>query len=616
MKKSYLLLLFIFALFFALACIYTPVLKPLPSPTGLYGIGTVSYHLIDEKRQDPYAKQPVAREFMITMWYPADEQKKCVYPYASYQRITENLKWLSSGNQTFSMRVLYAWNVVNHWAFEPCTNSNPNASLSDAKKQYPVIFFVPGYGVSVFMYTALLENLASHGFIVVGINHTYINGTTVFPDGRVIYPLTIADLFKDSTKNGDAIWQGIIDVCQADINYVIAQLHAMATTVHDRWHDRIDFNQCGIVGHSIGGAVAAQAISAIPLLTKGIDIDGWEGVDRTALALSKPFLFMINDTAYPSAEIRKDNIKEIESVCAKDAACKMMIVPGFDHASCTDLALLKWPFHYAVVDSKQNPVDVLQTTNGYVVEFFKAPKHGTIVLLNGTSSAGKSSIVQSLSHMYGDMYEVANGDTFLETYSFTKEQESMPTDILQRQILGDLFLHVNKLAAEGKNVLVDVVEFDDHYDYYCSILDCKNVIKILVYCPPDVLVDRVAERNRLGEEKEKRPLNLSFAQFKNIYKVQESADERVVDRIATSCIKYGLDKAVEEIRQLMKESGQQDIEANIESGVVKPFSEQFNLDTAQEIVLVPKHHWDLVVNTGIQSPQEAAQTIAAFLGRR
>jgi hypothetical protein len=34
------------------------------------------------------------------------------------------------------------------------------------------------------MYTAQLEELASHGYVVVGINHAFGSAVTVFPDGR------------------------------------------------------------------------------------------------------------------------------------------------------------------------------------------------------------------------------------------------------------------------------------------------------------------------------------------------------------------------------------------------------------------------------------------------
>src|SRR5581483_10546273 len=110
--------------------------------------------------------------------------------------------------------------------------------------------------------------------------------------------------------------------------------------------------------------------------------------------------------------------------------------------------------------------------------FYRRP--GTIVLLNGTSSAGKTSIMKALQNLFGDSYVAIVGDEWLETYAVEHPlPESMPRDEQQKQILSDLFVYVKKLSLEGKNVFVDVVEFDDNYDHYCSILDCTKMTKIL-----------------------------------------------------------------------------------------------------------------------------------------
>src|SRR6266496_1056094 len=43
----------------------------LPSPTGRYRVGTVSLHLVDHDRQDPYWSTAHPRELMVSVWYPA-----------------------------------------------------------------------------------------------------------------------------------------------------------------------------------------------------------------------------------------------------------------------------------------------------------------------------------------------------------------------------------------------------------------------------------------------------------------------------------------------------------------------------------------------------------------
>ena len=43
----------------------------LPEPTGPYPVGTTSVCLTDVSRPDPWAAGVVARELMVSLWYPA-----------------------------------------------------------------------------------------------------------------------------------------------------------------------------------------------------------------------------------------------------------------------------------------------------------------------------------------------------------------------------------------------------------------------------------------------------------------------------------------------------------------------------------------------------------------
>lgn len=63
----------------ALLCVCSvalPMLVPVfgfPSPSGPYGIGTVTHQLIDAKRLELFATNPnVARQLMMQIWYPTD----------------------------------------------------------------------------------------------------------------------------------------------------------------------------------------------------------------------------------------------------------------------------------------------------------------------------------------------------------------------------------------------------------------------------------------------------------------------------------------------------------------------------------------------------------------
>jgi hypothetical protein len=240
-------------------------------------------------------------------------------------------------------------------------------------------------------------------------------------------------------------------------------------------------------------------------------------------------------------------------------------------------------------------------------------KPGAIVLLNGTSAVGKTSIVRELQKIYGDSYIALLGDEFLDTYSVTyPKPESMSDDAYQVQILSALCTRAKQLSLEGKNVFIELVQFDENYDHYCSILECEKVVKILVYCPLDIVVDRLAERNKTTDRTVEllTPLQL----FTAIYKLQEFDSELIVDRIQTTRMKYALQAAAQEINMLMQEAG---VQASFEQDpFYKDFIKRFRLDDNKEVTLVPIRHWNLVVNSGTHTPEENAQWIAEYLNAR
>lgn len=53
------------------------------------------------------------------------------------------------------------------------------------KKRYPVVLFSPGIGDSRLLYSAMARSLASNGYIVVTVDHTYEAYFVEFPDGTV-----------------------------------------------------------------------------------------------------------------------------------------------------------------------------------------------------------------------------------------------------------------------------------------------------------------------------------------------------------------------------------------------------------------------------------------------
>lgn len=65
-------------------------------------------------------------------------------------------------------------------------NSHENAALPRGKARYSVILFSPGGGLKALTYDALLEDLASRGWVVVALDLPYNPRAMRLPDGRVL----------------------------------------------------------------------------------------------------------------------------------------------------------------------------------------------------------------------------------------------------------------------------------------------------------------------------------------------------------------------------------------------------------------------------------------------
>lgn len=236
----------------------------LPQPGGQSPVGTTTLHLVDDSRPDPFqAAKP--RELMVSVFYPASEVGK--YPRAHYisnQLIPEVQK--SLGIELPGL----------------LTNSYTDAPVLGGAA-YPVVLYSPGGGVTRLLGNGLAEDLASRGYIVVSIDHTYEAPAVEFPGGRIVR----AAGFPEGIT--PAVRQQFIDARLLDTRFVLDSLAQLAGgTNPDAEHralpaglDRaIDLDHVGMVGHSSGGYTAVEAAHEDPRIDAAVDLDGQIGVDE------------------------------------------------------------------------------------------------------------------------------------------------------------------------------------------------------------------------------------------------------------------------------------------------------------------------------------------------
>jgi len=153
----------------------------LPEPTGAFPVGRAILDWKDEHTIDPMA--PVAgtpRELLAWIWYPAAAQPAAVaddYVPAASLLAAERLR-------SHALPVLLMNHVLTRDLSNVRAHSTRNAAVSSHERSYPVLILRGGASAPVAAYTTLAEDLASHGYIVVGIDAPFRTAVVAFPDGR------------------------------------------------------------------------------------------------------------------------------------------------------------------------------------------------------------------------------------------------------------------------------------------------------------------------------------------------------------------------------------------------------------------------------------------------
>lgn len=229
---------------------------------------------------------------------------------------------------------------------------------------------------------------------------------------------------------------------------------------------------------------------------------------------------------------------------------------------------------------------------------------GRIVLFNGTSSAGKSSLAEVAVQDSKTKFEVVSFDDFHRSY-----REKHGVTRLNREQWEDfrisLYRHAKAQSESGRNIIIDTVEFDVAYDRYCEILNCSNVVKAIVYCPLDQILKRIDRRNSADDPAGRRPVLLSFQQFLQMYKPQTSAEELVVEKTSTS-----------RIRTALVEAGKKAGNPKQYEALYKEYVKAFGIDKDQEITIVPKGKYDLVFDTRANTKKENVRILEDYMSNQ
>jgi dienelactone hydrolase len=311
----------------------------LPTPTGLFAVGRAIYAWADDVHSDTLAPVPgTKRELLVWIWYPAAPRQSGAvvddYVPASVRAPADRV----GGALIFRLLTRDLSKVHGH--------SLRNADVSPQQRSYPVVIMRAGASAPVMNYSTLAEDLASHGYVVVGFDAPFRASVVVFPDGRAIArrPENNPELFSGAELTRLA--NKLLAAWTADIAFVLDRLERLnASDASGKFKGRLDMTRVGVFGHSFGGATAAQFCSQDSRCKAGIDVDGSLHGSVIQTGIHKPFMFLLSGHGDFSSDAEVRQIQaDIQSVYDRlPADGKLRVaIRGANHFTFSDDgALLK-----------------------------------------------------------------------------------------------------------------------------------------------------------------------------------------------------------------------------------------------------------------------------------
>ncbi|MDX1991388.1 MAG: hypothetical protein SF029_03310, partial [bacterium] len=321
-----------------------------PEPTGAYAVGRVERTWIDPSREEVFTASPDdLREVSAYIWYPAVDDDA---PVASWL----NPVLAPVYSEQFGLPLEMVAELVT-------VHARSDAGVAVSETPFPVLIMSHGNSWFPELYTTLAESLASHGYVVIGVRHTYNAAAALLTDGTVVRPVPAADATGftippnatqlDILEMSDRHAQGLLAVQVGDLRFVLDQAERMNAD-DPVLAGSLDLSHVGVFGHSFGGAAAIDALLADERFDAAALIDGSlysdmsAGRDRPILALfAVVTLSGPNEAELASLGLNPDELERLTSILGRvrtlveaSPGSVLVSVAGAQHINFGDAGLL------------------------------------------------------------------------------------------------------------------------------------------------------------------------------------------------------------------------------------------------------------------------------------
>ncbi len=303
----------------------------LPTPTGTFGVGRTTFAWTNSSQIDEVTRSK--RQVLVWMWCPAAHSTagtQAEYlPQAWRVAVRKQQGTLMS---TFLKR-------------DPAVvraHSLSNVPVAAEETSYPVVLMRAGGSALTTDFTTLAEDLASHGYFVVGFDAPYRSFVTVLPDGTAIPRRPDYNVENVNGNIGDPLIGKLLAMWTADAKFVVDRLNQLDADRASAFAGRMDLSRLGFMGHSFGGATALEFCHEDSRCRGAIDLDGIPFGSVVNDGLTKPCMFVLSDHSREMNDpSNRQVLSEMESIYKRDAnGGYFAVIRNANHFSFSDQILL------------------------------------------------------------------------------------------------------------------------------------------------------------------------------------------------------------------------------------------------------------------------------------
>lgn len=372
---------------FSLLFLYLLPFVTLPKPTGAYAVG-VTYSKVATERDEPFTKTPGDKRLLyLKIWYPA---QKGEHPNPYLEEGEKALSQLleSQGLPSFPF----------HQLAKTKTNSFTNAPI--AQGRFPLITFSHGYASWFGQNTSLMEELASQGYIVAAIAHSYqslfaaadeqtlVNFPYLVPPGdtteyaaidtarqalidKIIFQKasverTVFDRFFKERIEHDTLANLQARIWADDISSTLDFMLQEHKTSKTHFYNRLDTEKIGAAGMSFGGAAAAEAALKDQRILAAINMDGFQFGSWINDTIKTPILFL-------EAKRSPQNFSMYGSFFKRSTAeIHCLLFSEADHFNFTDASIFSPILAWIGTTGEVDGEFMLRSMNKIIPDYFNA----------------------------------------------------------------------------------------------------------------------------------------------------------------------------------------------------------------------------------------------------